>query len=308
MAVVASHAQLDPNAVIATVNGDEIKGAEYFHRLEWYRVDPQNQLARLPVGFLTIKQLITERIVFQMAKEKGVSPTQPEIEAAEKDAIAATPNLLTDIKSQGRPESDLVQDIAYSLAQFNLQTFGITITDQEVEQHYNKYPDEFSTPKKYRVRVIVVQDELEQAAVDKELAAGKSFSDTAQAHSLDVTKAVGGEFGEVSEADLAQTARDALGAIKIGQTTGWVRGASADSPRVKYLLEDVKPSTLKPLDDNLRKQLRRRLMIDKGNVRNSVIKDLTYATVHAKIVINQPEFQRIYDQLLKQMQAHPEGS
>src|SRR5579859_1485900 len=141
-------AQMDPNAVVATVNGDEIKSGEYWHFLAWYRVDPTNPLERLPVGFLALKQLITERLIFQMAKEKGVMPTAPEIDAEEQDEIAANPNILQDeYKSYGRPEADFKHDIAYRLAQYKLRTYGITITDQEVEQHYRQYPSRFMIPK-----------------------------------------------------------------------------------------------------------------------------------------------------------------
>ena len=298
----------DPNTVVATVNGEEIKSPEYVHRMEWYQVDPKNQLAALPNGFLTIKQLISEHLIFQMAKAKGVYPSAPEIDAAEQEEIARVPSLLTDLQKSGRPESDLRYDLAYQLAQFNLQTFGITITDQEVEQHFQQYPTEFTTPKRYKLRVIVVTDDASQATVDKDLAAGKSFSEVAQNRSEDVSKANGGEFGEVPETELSTPVRTALSTVKIGQTSAWVRGnQQSDQARVKYLVEDVKASEKQTLDAGLRKRIRRKLMLDRGNVKNQVFKDLKDETLKAKVVINQPQFQRIYDQLLKQLGSTPAG-
>jgi len=302
-------AQSDPNAVVATVNGKEIKSGEYWHRLAWYRVDPSSPMARLPVGFLTINELVTERLIFDMAEEKGVAPTQQQVEDEIQLEVQANPTLVSDMKSDGRPESDLYDDVKYQLAQYNLQTYGITITDQEVDDHYKRYPSEFTIPQQFKLRVIAVQDDSEQSAVDSELQAGKSFADVASAHSLDVSKGNGGEFGTVPETDLSQGALKAIGSVKIGQTTDWVEGSSPDSIRVKYQVEDIIPAALKPLDAKLRRQIRRKLALDKGQIKNSVMKDLEAATITAKVTISQPGFQKIYDTMIKQYKTnhHPQS-
>jgi hypothetical protein len=301
-------AQTDPNVVVASVNGDEIKIGEYEHRLEWYRVDPSSPLKGLPVGFLALNELITERMIFQMAKEKGVTPTDPEIDGEEKSEIGKSPSLLQDLIGEGRSEDDLKQEIAYNLAQFNLKTYGVTITDQEVEQHYQQYPSDYTSSKQYRLRVVVVSDDSEQAAVDKDLSSGMAFADVATAHSLDVSKGNGGEFGTVPADEFNQPTREALDAVKIGQTTGWVRGSQQESLRVKYLVEDITPAKLAPLDADLRAKIRKQLSLDKGAVKNQVFKDLQAATLNAKVVISKPGFQKLYDQLIAQYRTvHPTG-
>lgn len=301
-------AQSDPNAVFATVNGDEIKSGEFWHRLAWYRIDVNSPLAPLPAGFLAVNQLITERLIYQMARDKGVSPTDPEIEADLKAREDANPTLLTELKSQGRPESDLYEQVKYELAQYKLRTFGITITDQEVEKHYQTYPTEFTEPKKYKLRVIVVDTDEAQNVVDQELGAGKSFGDVAKAHSMDLSKGVGGAFGTVPATQLGAPAAQALGSIKIGQTTGWITGAQGSTVRVKYLLEDVVPSALQPLDPALRNKIRRKLSLDKGDIKNTVFADLDKVTLTAKVTINQVGFQRIYDEMIASYRkAHPSG-
>ena len=303
-----AHAQSNPEAVFATVNGEEIKAGEFWHRLAWFHIDPKNPMATLPAGFLTINQLVSERLIFQMAHDKGVSPTDEQVQAEMKQEEAADPNILSDLRGQGRPESDLYQDTKYQLAQYNLETFGITVTDQEVEGHYKTYPSEFTSPKTFTLKVIVVQSDAEQAAVDADLSAGKAFGDVAKARSNDVSKSNSGEFGKVTESQLNKPILDALQAVQIGQATPWIAGAKPDSPRVKYLVEDVTAPKLHPLDDNLRRQIRHRLSVDKGAIKNNVIADLNAATVTAKVVIYQAGFQKIYDQLMTQYkQAHPQG-
>jgi foldase protein PrsA len=291
-------AQTDPNAVFATVNGDEIKSGDFWHRLAWYRVDPASPMAHLPAGFLAANQLITERLIYQMARDKQCMPTQEQIQDEISVQLQANPTLISDMKADGRPESDLYDDVKYQLAQYNLRTYGITITDQEVEDHYKRYPSEFTVPEQFQLRVIAVQDDSEQAAVDSELAAGKSFGDVATAHSLDVSKGKGGEFGTVPETDLSQTALKAINSVKIGSVTDWVQGNTQDSIRVKYMVENIIPGAVKPLDAKLRRQIRRKLAMDKGDVKNSVFKDLEAVTITAKVTINQPGFQKIYDNLI----------
>jgi len=303
-------AQGDPNAVFATVNGDEIKSSEFWHRLAWYRVDPNSDMGRLqlPAGFLAINQLITEKLIYQMARDKGASPSDPEIEAELKQKEAANPTLLSDLKGEGRPESDLYEQVKYELAQFKLRTFGVTITDQEIEQHYKDYPVEFTTPRRYKLRVIVVDSDDLAANADKQLAAGTAFSDVAKSLSLDTASAAnGGVFGVVGVNQLSSTAAAALAAIKIGQTTGWVTGKTG-SVRVKYMLDDITPESLQPLDAELKATIRKRLSVDKGDVKNAVLQDLHKATVSAKVVINQAGFQRIYDQMISDYKkVHPSG-
>ena len=308
LATLAAFSMAQDGSVVANVNGDEIGTAEYYHRLEFYRVDPDSPLKTLPVGFLTLKELITERLVFQMAKDKGVAPTQPQIDAEEKDQLAKSPTLLQEMIGQGRTEADLKQDIAYQLAQFNLRTYGVTITDQEVEQHYHDYPSMYKVSRRYKLRVIVVNDDTSAAEVDKDLSSGKAFADVAQQRSLDVSKGNGGEIGVLPASDLGTPVVSALENVKIGSTTAWVHGGAQDTVRVKYLVEDIVPEKQLPLDADLRQQIRKTLSLDKGNVKNSVLKDLQAVTLTAKVSINRPGFQKLYDELIKQYEkAHPSG-
>ena len=293
-----SLAQVDPNRVVATVNGEEIKGGEYYRRMEWYRVDAQSPTAVFPVGFLTLKQLITERIVFQMAKEKGVMPSEPEIQDRLKET---KPEVLETITKQGRTVDELLYQYKFELAQFKLRTFGITITDQEVENHYKTSPDEFKEPKKFKLRIIVVLTDDDKKAVDADLAAGKTFADVAKARSKDASSVIGGSFGELPATQFAPDTLKTLEATKVGAVTSWVEGGQGSTARVKFLVENVIPAKTLQLDAALKKQIRMRLMSDKGNVKNHVMEDLRDASLKGKIVINQPEFQRIYDDLLQSL-------
>ena len=67
---------------------------------------------------------------------------------------------------------DLLNQIKLQQAQFKLVTFGITITDQEVDNHYRTNPVMYTEPKRVKLRVIVVDTDAQKDVVDKALAAG----------------------------------------------------------------------------------------------------------------------------------------
>ena len=72
-----SNGQVDPNRTIATINGEAIKGLEYYHRMEFLPGVTKRyggQAIESPPGFLTVVELIGEKLLLQLAKEKGVMP------------------------------------------------------------------------------------------------------------------------------------------------------------------------------------------------------------------------------------------
>ncbi|MCX7799847.1 MAG: peptidyl-prolyl cis-trans isomerase [Fimbriimonadales bacterium] len=304
-------AQLDPNRVVATVNGEEIKAAEYYQRMEFLpgvgkRVG--DRFAELPPGFMTLEQLITERLVLQLAKSKGCLPTDAEVQAEFERRRRDEPQLVERWTASGRTIPELLHDIRVNLAGFKLKTFGITITDQEVQDFYRRNPTLFTIEKRYRLRVIVV-DTASRDKVDAALKAGRPFADVARESSLDLTKVEGGLVGVVPASRLNEASRKAVESVRIGQTTDWI---STGDRHAKFLLEDVLPEQVLPLDARLKEDIRRRLMLDRGNVRNNVQREMTELRRKSRIDIRNPEFAEIYhrmiDSYLAQESAKAQGS
>lgn len=301
-------AQVDPNRVVAVINGEEIKGAEYYRRMEFLpNVGKRlgDRYAEFPPGFMTIDQLITERLILQLAKANNCLPTEGEVQAEFARRKAENPKFVDDWVEAGKLIEDLLNDIKVELATFKLTTRGITITDQEVEDFYkaNK-ASKYTIPKRVKLRVIVVDSEEKKAAVDSELAAGKPFGEVAQKYSIDVTRVAQGLYGLAALDDLAEPVRNALATTSIGKTTGWI---PANEQFVKFLKEDTLPETIIPLDDNLRREIRKRLMLDKGRVKNDIARMMLEARKQAKIEIKNKEFAEAYkkfiDNYLSQQEA-----
>lgn len=304
LAAAGAFAQVDPNRTVAIINGEEIKGGEYYQRMEFLPGVGKKMgsaISEFPPGFLTLEELITERLVFQLAKQKGVLPTDLEINAEYQARKADDANLDQNWIAGGRTLESLKYLIKYELAQYNIQTFGVTVTDAEVSNYYTQHPDEFTIPKRAKLRVIVLTNEADKASVDSGLGSGKTFADMATKYSADVSRSAGGDLGLVPFSFLGSSVRATIEATKIGQTTDWVSAKLQDGTTtwIKYLLENVEQEKKVPLDDRMKRQIRRKMAIDRGRVKNNIEADMKTLRQSAKIDIKNPEFAEAYRRFIQ---------
>lgn len=291
-------AQVDPNRTVAVVNGEEIKGGEYYRRMEFLpgvgkRIG--NAIAEASPGFLTIDTLINERLMFQLAKEKNIVISDAEVQSEIQKRQSDNPTFMQNWLANGRTQQELANLIRVEIVQFKLQTNGVTITDQEVEKFYKDNPTRFTTLKAVQIRVIAVDSEELKQKVDTALASSRKFPEVAQEFSIDLTKAQGGALGRPVLSLLPTPVQNAIAAIKIGQATDWVQ---TENVWVKFLLEDVIPERLLPMTDTLKTQVRRQLMIDKGSVRNDLQKQMSEMRKRATIDIREKQFADTFRQLM----------
>ena len=297
------HAQVDPNRVVAVVNGEEIKGQEYYRRMEYLSGIGRragNQFLEFPPGFFTVEQLITERLIFQLAQSKGIVIPDAEVDSEVALRNTESPDLLKDWIASGKTPQELAYQVRYELAQFKIATFGITITDQEVENEYKTNPASYTIPRQYKLHVIVVRDPAEKTASDADLAAGKTFEQVAAAHSVDVSKVRNGDYGQVPADGLSPRVKAALALTKIGQVTDWIDLGETDETRasLKFRLDDILPEEKMALDGKLRRAIRKKLMSLRGSVKNDIQKEMTALRLKSKIDIKQPEFADAYKRFI----------
>lgn len=293
-------AQLDPNKVILTVNGEDVKAGEYYRRMEFLPGVGKmlgNSFVQAPPGLLTIDQLVTERLVFQQAKELGVYPSDAEVsdEIAYNTRVDA--NYMKSWTDSGRTMEELQYQVRFSLAQFKLVSRGITFTDAEVKKFYDDNIALFTVPKQVTLQVIAVNTEELANKVDSDLKAGKSFEDVAKAYSLDVSSAVGGDFGKRSYDDLAIVVRKQLDKIKVGGVTDWIID-DTNKTRIKFKLVAADPAVVKPLDADLKRRIRRDQLMVRGNIRNDIRKQMNEVRKKASIQITEKEFSDSYKKFI----------
>lgn len=286
----ASNAQIDGNKTVMIINGEEIKGNEYYDRMELLPnvgTNINGKFAEAPPGFLTLQRLIEERLLMLLAKEKGVFPSDAEIQAVIKERTDEDPKYMDKLTALGYTIKDITYQITLDLSEFKLTTQGITITDQEVEKFYKDNPTMFVTPKNYKLKVIAVETDGAKAAVDADLKSGVAFSDVAKKYSIDASKFKGGDVGQIAESNFSDSVKKALQSTKIGLHSEWIKG---DKTWVMFLVEGINPESTVPLDDKLKRNLRRKIMLDRGRVKNDLGKDMRDMRAKAVIDVKQPQF------------------
>ena len=271
--VVPAFAQVDPDRVIVRVNGHPIFGREYYMRTEALpnlgQVDSNRRFVQVFPGYLALRWLIEEELIVQLAMDQTVEPSAQDVEEELKLRMEAQPDQVRSMLALGFDENDLRRRVLVDLSEFNILTQGITITDFEVEKQYEDNLQMYTLQKRYDLRMIRVNGDAAKKAVDDALAAGDDFAKVAAQHSIDISKVNGGKIGIVPDGALDPSTRTVLVDTRKGQVSAWVKEGDVFA---KFLVEDVRDVEILPLDDRLKKSIRRALMSERGAVVNNVPK------------------------------------
>ncbi len=263
-AATASMAQVSSDRVLLVVNGEQIKGDQYYRRMEVLpnvgKLAGTQFVAETP-GFLTLQTIVNEILMVQLAKKENVYPTEAEINADIARRKRLAPESYEAFIQAGFSDADFRYEALVQMCEFKIFTKGVNVTDFEVNKYYTDNPRKFIIPKRFVLRTIVVQTPAAQNQVDDALKAGESFAEVAAKYSLDVSKASGGMLGEVAEEQLGSATHGMITQSKKGDITPWIK---AGDSFVRFQVDDIKDGGMVPLDDNTKAEIRRQIMLDKG--------------------------------------------
>ncbi|MCW5937431.1 MAG: peptidyl-prolyl cis-trans isomerase [Fimbriimonadaceae bacterium] len=297
LAAAAAFGQTSPAKTMVVVNGQAIMGGQYLKRMEVLPGVGQlvnDKFIPATPGFLTLNKLINETLMLQLAKEKGVYPSDQEIQKSYDERLKQNPDILKAFQTIGFTEADFRYDVLIQLVEFKLVTMGVNITAQEVENFYKENPSSFSHEKLYRLRVITVKGPAARESVDSALAMKKPFGEVARQYSTDATKAQEGLVGDVPETALGEAYTSVIKNREKGYVSSWLE---RDGASIKLFVEDVIPAKALPLDAELRESIRRDLMVTRGQVKNDLNAMMAEFRKKAKI-----EYQgTAFDAQLKQL-------
>ncbi|MCH8978095.1 MAG: peptidyl-prolyl cis-trans isomerase [Armatimonadetes bacterium] len=275
LALLASGAlaQVDANRVIVRVNGHPIFGREYYLRTEVLpnlgQVDSNRRFVQLYPGYLSLRWLIEEELIVQLAMDRVVEPSAQDVDEELKARMEREPEQVRSMLKLGFDENDLRRRVLVDLSEFNLLTQGITVTDFEVEKQYEDNLNMYTLQKRYDLSMIRVKGDEAKKAVDDALAAGDDFGKVASEHSIDISKVNAGKIGIVPDGALDPSTRTVLVDTRKGQVSAWVQEGDVFA---KFLVQDVRDVEILPLDDDLKTSIRRALMSDRGRVVNNMPK------------------------------------
>lgn len=284
--------------MILKVNDRVFTRTEYLKRMEFINgvyMEVGGGFLEAPPGFITLTRMINDQLIVELARSKGVYPTQAEIDREFEDRKKGNETLFAEMAALGITDEELKLRATVDLAQFKLLTLGVTVTDKDVEEHYKVNPQLYTLPATIDLRVIVVREESSKQAVDEALKTQR-FEQVAEQYSVDATKAIGGDLPEVPIANLPQRIQDLFATVDKGKTTEWVQSQDA---WLKCLVENKTQTQVLPLTPELKETIRKRLMLEIGRNKNRLQDDLDELRRKANIEFGNPGMKELYERYMR---------
>ena len=258
---------------IAKIGDTVIDKETYLRRLEQVPTPVQiagSQLTAVPAGYATLQQMVREQVLLDMAKEEGVLPTEQQVEERVQREMKNNPQIKQAITDQRLTLDDYRQQVRVALAEFNLRTKGVTVTEQEVKKIYDENKQAFYRPASARVRFIQVQNPEVRKQIDDDLKRGFNFQSivnkyaqnpVAGVQSGETEFALEGPLPQTPEGQILQRVRTILKNAKPQQVTDWIPVGNGVVARFEVLAKSEGRQL--PLEE-VKETIREQLMLQKG--------------------------------------------
>lgn len=210
-----------------------------------------------------LEDLVTNKLTDQVAKEKGLSVSEKEIDSA-VERVKKT-NRLTQEQFVEALENDGItleeyrknikdQILRSKLVNQEIQS-KIVVTEKDVLAYYKKNLAQYGGEKKYHLRTIVkiiqseAEDDVEAAKalmeeIVKKLDKGEAFAELAKAHS-DLMAEEGGDIGSFGMESLSEEIKAAVVNLKVG---GHSRVLATSQGLQIFYLEGIIDTAEKPME------------------------------------------------------------
>ncbi|MDM7460390.1 MAG: peptidyl-prolyl cis-trans isomerase [bacterium] len=266
------------SAAVAKVGETPINQEMYLRRLELMPTPVQiagNQATTAPAGYTTLVQMIREQVLLDMAKEEGVLPTDQQVEERVQREMKNNPQIKQAITEQRLTLDDYRQRVRVALAEFNMVTKGVTVTEQEVKQAYEQNKQAFYRPANASVRFIIVQNPEVRKQIDDDLQRGFNFQSVVNKYAQNPVAGVQANQGEIAlegalpenpqERQAALRIRNTLKNAKPMQVTEWLPVGAGLVARFEVL---AKTEGRQLPFEEVKDQIREALMLQKGRQTN----------------------------------------
>jgi peptidyl-prolyl cis-trans isomerase C len=255
----------DDNAVIAIVNGYEIRTSEVRMAFD----DVIGQLPNLPKKLrypFVVEFLVERHLLAQLANKEGIADSDDY-----KRRLAA-------YQAKALRDSYLSQVISKQ------------VTEDEIKAVYEDEAKKLRETERVRARHILVASEKEAKAVLDKLAKGEKFEALAKQFSLDGSKDYGGDLGYFSSPEMVPAFSKAAFELKKGEVSQPVK---TDFGWHVIKLEDRKQGAAQPYDQ-VKNAIRNVLVRKKVQEKLASLKDT------AKVEIIDPDLKKVSDEAAAQ--------
>lgn len=289
---------------IATVNGSAITEQELYDYLQaksTVRVNIQGQvvdaLVQDTLAFQAMQDLVIRKIVMEMAKENGVTPTAEDVEKEVQLRTAMNPTFVELQTARGLTLEGIRSNLEFEIAQQRIMTKGITVTDAEVDEYIKGNPNEFKEPAAVEA-LVIYSTEPKKASIDSALKSGRKFQDVAVEFSDDPNaRSTGARFlnqmGRPPEmATLQPQVKSAIEKTGVNQTTEWI---AADNGRiVKFFVNrkiEEKPIEITP---ERKTMIRRALAVQRGSQGKDIQQTIRTRLQAAKVEVTDDKLKKLW--------------
>ncbi|MCW5936507.1 MAG: SurA N-terminal domain-containing protein [Fimbriimonadaceae bacterium] len=264
---------------LATVEGEPITIDQFNSYLgvkPTARVFVQGQVVELPVSdtlaFQAMQDLVSRTVLFQMAKDENMMPSEQDVNAELEFQKNLDPNFIRNYQARGMTIGQIRQEVMFSLVQEKLITKGIQVTDEEVEQWLKENPRAFVDPAKVEMSWILATTPTERDEADKALKSGQSFKDVAVRYSKAPSAAlVEGKYlperGPLPIERLAENLRSQVEKTSQGQATDWIRFTEGWA---KFYIDSKNPEKEIEKTKERLENVKRSLALQEGNKANDL--------------------------------------
>jgi parvulin-like peptidyl-prolyl isomerase len=261
VAACGGGSQSVPKDAVAVVDGQAISRADYDALWERTKANYKAQKRDIPKAgsaqFTSLKSSIVEYLVQkaefeQKAKELGIQVTDKDVDAElariKKQFLGNSDKKLQEQLKQahltlqglrGDIRAKLIQDKLYAKV-----TQGVTVTDKEIRDYYDKHKDQYSTAESRTVRHILVDKKARADALYAQLKAGASFAQLAKKYSKDPGSAAQGGKLTVSKGQTVPEFDKLAFSLKKGELAAPVK--TQYGWHIIQALSDVKPASVTP--------------------------------------------------------------
>ncbi len=183
--VLVMHQRAQTQTIVVSVNGAKITRDDLFNHMQDV------------VGAQTVHTMIQNILQLQFAQKKGLAPTDAEVDA-EYAKMSKRPGFAQALAQSGMLEGDFKYNLRVQLAETNVITQGVTVTEADARNYYALQSNpsnpkaQFYHPAEVSLRAIATATQGQAHLALTELNAQTPFELVATTYSLDTSRSNGG--------------------------------------------------------------------------------------------------------------------
>lgn len=302
----------------ATINGVPITNKELIEYLETkptVRAVVNGQQVTVNVqdtlAFQALQDLMVRKLMLQLAKSEGVMPSSKDVEERIKLMTEVEPTYIKQMQLLGLSMQGIRDRVLVDLAQQNILSKGITVSDEEVDEFIKANPQQFEEPAKADMLWILVPTS-EKPAVDAAIGTGEKFGDIAAKFSKDkYAKQYGGKYeperfpAGVPVTGLPGALKAAIEKTQPGKATDWidVPSSQAGVPDMSAKFYIVRKTEARKIEITAarKKLLKAAIQAERGKQTKDIQEKLSDLLKKAKIDVSDETLKPMWDRFATQL-------